>query len=158
MRILAVAMLLLAGARSEAQLPSIEKTMTLGTLEFTSRVDLVDDAKILKTIVRIRNQGRDTVQIFTPTPSCTVMLVIYAQFFGGGDAPIYDGRRKERVCTSEMRRWTLTPDSSVTFVDTDSVAVVRKRTSPEALYYFSAFLYVGRMGRLELPTGGSRIP
>jgi hypothetical protein len=86
------------------------------------------------------------------------MLLIYGWFFGDADTPIYDGRRKERVCTSEMRAWTLMPDSSVTFMDADSVAVVRKHTSPEVLYYFSAFLFIGRLGRLELPTGSGRIP
>src|SRR6476469_8225745 len=108
-RILAVSILLLiAGARSEAQLVSNEKTMRLGTLEFTSSVTFVDDEKILET---------------------------------------------ERVCTLEARMWTIAPDSSVTFVDSDSVAVIRQHTPPGLLYYFSALMYVGRLGSLELFTG-----
>lgn len=63
MRILAVAILLLfAGARSGAQLVSNERTMTLGTLEFTSSVAFVDDAKIIQTVVRVTNRGRDTTR------------------------------------------------------------------------------------------------
>jgi hypothetical protein len=158
MRVLATAiLLLLAGARSEAQLVSNERTMTLGTLEFTSSVGFVDDEKILRTVVRVTNRGRDTTQIITPTPSCTVMLLIHREI-RSADAPIYDGRRKERVCTLEARMWTIAPDSSVTFVDTDSVALVRRHTSPGILYYFSALMYVGRLGSLELFTAAGRIP
>ena len=157
MRVLAVAVLLLVAAvRSDAQV-NIERTMTLGTLELTSSVALVDDDRILKTVVRVTNRGRDSTEILTPTPSCTVMLLIHREI-QSADAPIYDGRRKERVCTSELRMWRIAPDSSVTFVDTDSVAVVRQHTSRETLYYFSALMYVGRLGSLELLTGAGRIP
>jgi hypothetical protein len=157
-RILAAAILLLiAGARSEAQLVSNEKTTRLGTLEFTSSVALVDDDKILETVVRVTNRGRDATQLETPTPSCTVMLLIHREI-RSVDAPVWDGRRKERVCTLGARMWTIAPDSSVTFVDSDSVAVVRQHTSPGLLYYFSALMYVGRLGSLELFTGAGRIP
>jgi len=157
MRVLAVAVLLLVAAvRSDAQV-NIERTMTLGTLELTSSVALVDDDRILKTVVRVTNRGRDSTEILTPTPSCTVMLLIHREIRSAA-APIYDGRRKERVCTSELRMWRIAPDSSVTFVDTDSVAVVRQHTSRETLYYFSALMYVGRLGSLELLTGAGRIP
>jgi hypothetical protein len=157
MRALAIAVLLmLAGARSEAQ-SSNEKKVRIGTLEFASNVAFIDDAKILKTVVRVTNQGRDATQLLTPTPSCTVTLLIHREL-RSADAPIWDGRRKERVCTSELRMFTLAPDSSVTFVDTDSVAVVRQYTSPGILYYFSALIYVGRTGSLELLTGAGQIP
>jgi hypothetical protein len=157
MRVLAVAVLLLVAAvRSDAQV-NIERTMTLGTLELTSSVALVDDDRILRTVVRVTNRGRDSTEILTPMPSCTVMLLIHREI-RSADAPIYDGRRKERVCTLEARMWRIAPDSSVTFVDTDSVAVVRQHTSRETLYYFSAFMYVGRLGSLGLLTGAGRIP
>jgi hypothetical protein len=158
MRILAVAILLLfAGARSEAQLVSNERTMTLGTLEFTSSVAFVDDEKIIQTVVRVTNRGRDTTQMITPTPSCTVMLLIHREI-RSTEVPVWDGRRKERVCALEARMWTIAPDSSVTFAETDSVAVVRRHTSPGVLYYFSALMYVGRLGSLELFTTAGRIP
>jgi hypothetical protein len=157
MRILAVAIpLLLASARSGAQV-SAEKTTSLGTLEFTSSVALVDDDKILQTVVRVTNRGRDATRLETPTPSCTVMLLIHREI-RSTDAPVWDGRRKGRVCTLEARMWTIAPDSSVTFVDTDSVAVIRQHTSPGVHYYFSALMYVGRLGSLELLTGAGRIP
>jgi hypothetical protein len=158
MRILAVAILLLVvGVRSEAQFVPNERTMTLGTLAFTSSVGFVDNEKILQTVVRVTNRGRDTTQIITPTPSCTVMLLIHREV-RSTDAPVWDGRRRERVCTLEARMWTIAPDSSVTFVDTDSVAVLRRHTSPGVLYYFSALMYVGRLGSLELFTAAGRIP
>jgi hypothetical protein len=157
MRVLTVAVLLLVAAvRSDAQV-NIERTMTLGTLELTSSVALVVDDRILRTVVRVTNRGRDSTEILTPTPSCTVMLLIHREI-RSADAPIYDGRRKGRVCTLEARMWRIAPDSSVTFFDTDSVAVVRQHTSRETLYYFSAFMYVGRLGSLELLTGAGRIP
>jgi hypothetical protein len=134
-----------------------ERTTRLGTLEFTSSVALVDDDKLLETVVRVTNRARDTTELETPTPTCTVMLLIHREM-RSTDAPVWDGRRKERVCTLEARRWTIAPDSSVTFVDTDSVALIRQHTSPGILYYFSAFMYVGRLGGLELLTGGGRIP
>ena len=57
MRVLAVAVLLLVAAvRSDAQV-NIERTMTLGTLELTSSVALVDDDRILRTVVRVTNLG-----------------------------------------------------------------------------------------------------
>jgi hypothetical protein len=157
MRVLAVAILLvLCGARSEAQVRS-EKTTRLGTLVFTSSVALVDDDKLLETVVRVTNRGRDTTELETPTPSCTVMLLIHREM-RSADAPVWDGRRKERVCTLEARMWRIAPDSSVTFTDTDSVALIRQHTSPGVIYYFSALIYVGRLGSLELLTGGGRLP
>jgi hypothetical protein len=157
MRVLTVAVLLLVAAvRSDAQV-NIERTMTLGTLELTSSVALVVDDRILRTVVRVTNRGRDSTEILTPTPSCTVMLLIHREI-RSADAPVYDGRRKERVCTAEARMWRIAPDSSVTFVDTDSVAAVRQHTSRETLSYFSALMYVGRLGSLELLTGAGRIP
>jgi hypothetical protein len=140
MRVLAVAVLLLVAAvRSDAQV-NIGRTMPLGTLALTSSVALVDDDRILRTVVRVTNRGRDSTEILTPMPSCTVMLLIHREI-RSAEAPIYDGRRKERVCTMEARMWRIAPDSSVTFLDTDSV-----------------FMYVGRLGSLGLLTGAGRIP
>jgi hypothetical protein len=157
MRILAVAiLLLLAAARSDAQV-NVERTTRIGTLEFTSSVGLVDDDRMLRTVVRVTNRGRDSTELETPTPSCTVMLLIHRDIMHVR-APIYDGWQRERVCTAELRMWKLAPDSSLTFTNADSVAVVRQRTSPGVLYYFSARIYVGRLGSVELLTGAGRIP
>ena len=149
-------MLLFVGANSEAQ-GSNQKSVKLGTLEFTSSVTVVEDAKILKTEVRVANRGRDTTQLLAPA-ECSLALLVYRQF-PGAEAPIWDGRRKERACSQALRVFTLAPDSSITLVETDPVALVRQRTAPGTLYYFSCLVYLGRGGSsLELPTGTGQIP
>lgn len=144
---------LLLGPACEAQVS--ETKVTIGTIEFAARVTLVENGRILRTSVRATNTGRDTTQLLAP-PTCTVSLRVYRERWRN-ETPMWDGARKERVCSDILRMFVLAPHSSVEFVDIDTVAVVGERALPQRLYQFSAVMSMDRGGRLELPAGSARL-
>jgi hypothetical protein len=144
---------LLLAPRCEAQVE--EASLRIGNIEFTSRVTIVAGTHELKTLVRATNEGSDTTRLLAPA-SCALSLRIYRERWSDS-TPLWDGRRKERVCSEMLRVFTIPPKSSVDFVEVDSLDVVRKQVVPARLYHFSAVLSVGRGGKLEMPAGSAEL-
>lgn len=113
----------------------------IGTLIFEANVSVTGSGaeRMLRTVVRVTNRGRDTVQL-TSAGDCPVALRVARQF---GGAAVWDGVQHRGLCYEVERLVRLAPTRSAEFVQTDSLRRLSLGGGQSGPYFFTAVLRIG---------------
>lgn len=152
MRLLTIAVLLFVpGFRLTAQTDT--RAVRIGGLVFIAHSAITDRGRVLRTVVRATNQGRDTVRL-TTAGDCPVAVRVAREFRG---TIFWDGTQHRGMCYGLERVTSLAPGRDTEFVQRDSVSRWRSERRNIGPYFFSAVLRISG-GMLEIPSGRDGLP
>ena len=122
----------------------------IGMLGFEASESLTGSGaeRMLRTVVRVTNRGRDTAQL-TIAGDCPVALRVARQF---GGAAVWDGVQHRGLCYGVERLVRLAPTRSAEFVQTDSLRRLSLGGGQRGPYFLAAVLRIGG-GLLLVPAG-----